>query len=73
MVLVGYNLLYALPFVIVPLFALAFGERGKPLLQRINDVLIRISDFLMPILLALVGLVLVADTVSYFIIGKGFL
>jgi hypothetical protein len=73
MVLVGYNLLYALPFVIVPFFALTLGERSKPLLQRINDVLVRISDFLMPILLALVGLVLVADAATYFIIGKGFL
>ena len=73
LILVGYNLLYALPFVIVPVFVLVFGERSKPLLQRINDILIRISDFLMPILLALVGLVLVVDAATYFIIGKGFL
>jgi len=73
LVLAGYNVLYALPFVTVPLFTLILGERSRPLLQRINDILVRISDFLMPILLALVGLVLLIDAAGYFIIGKGFL
>lgn len=70
-VLVGYNLAYALPFVIVPVLVATLGDRSGPLLQRINGVLERISGFLMPLLLALVGLALVADALLYLATGVG--
>ena len=70
-VLVGYNLLYALPFVIVPTLAATLGERSRPLLQRINNVLDRVSSDLMPVVLSLVGLALVTDAISYFVTGEG--
>ena len=35
-VLIGYNVLYAVPFVIVPLLVIFMGERSRSLLQRIN-------------------------------------
>lgn len=68
--LTTYNLLYALPFMIVPLLVGIMGKRAQPVLSKINNVLGRISDFLMPIVLALVGLALLADAISYFWYGE---
>lgn len=70
-VLVAYNLVYALPFLIVPGLVLILGEAGRPILTRINEKLDRVSAFLMPILLGLVGGALVADAVRYFVVGEG--
>lgn len=70
-VLVGYNLVYALPFLIVPGLVLVLGEAGRPVLMRINEKLDRVSAFLMPLLLGLVGGALVADAVRYFVVGEG--
>lgn len=69
--IVAYNILYALPFSVVPTLVAILGERGLPLLQRINNWLDRVSTFLMPIILGLVGLALVADALLYFATGKG--
>lgn len=71
LILVSYNLLYALPFVIVPILVIAIGERSKPLLQRINDLLERFNRFLMPVLLFLVGVFLISDAITYFVTGIG--
>ena len=68
--LIAYNLLYALPFMIVPLLVGIMGERARPLLSKINDTLGRISAFLMPIILVLVALALMADAGSYFWRGE---
>jgi cytochrome c biogenesis protein CcdA len=73
MVLAGYNLAYALPFLIIPGLVLALGDAGRPVLISINEKLDRISAFLMPILLGLVGGALVADSVHYFVVGEGLL
>jgi threonine/homoserine/homoserine lactone efflux protein len=70
MVLVAYNLLYALPFVVVPILSAVMGERGRSLLERIRDRLDRASSFIMPILLALIGVALLADAVTYFVTGE---
>ena len=70
-VLVSYNLLYALPFTVVPLVLVFLGERGRPLLQKINDWLDKGSGFLMPIILGLVGVALIADAIYYFTTGSG--
>ena len=67
----GYNLLYALPFAMVPVLTATMGERSQPILQSANNVLERISRFLMPILLALVGFALIVDAILYFVTGKG--
>lgn len=69
-VLAAYNILYALPFMIVPVLIAVMGDRGKPILQRINSVLDSVSGFLMPIILALVALALIADSVAYFLYGR---
>lgn len=70
-ILISYNLMYTLPFFIVPILVITIGERSKPLLQRINDLLAKFSSFLMPVLLFLVGVLLISDAVTYFITGTG--
>ena len=69
--LVAYNLVYALPFLIVPILVTTLGERARPLLRKINATLDRASAVLMPVLLGLAGLALVADALLYFATGKG--
>ncbi|QDV48718.1 GAP family protein [Gimesia fumaroli] len=68
-VLAGYNVLYALPFALVPILTATSGEKSQIILRKINDWLVRISNFLMPILLVLVGLALIVDSMIYFVTG----
>jgi hypothetical protein len=46
------------------------GEKAKPVLGRINDVLDKVSGFLMPIMLGVIGLALLADALKYFLTGS---
>lgn len=69
-VLATYNLAYALPFAVVPVARVIMGDRAGPLLERINAGMEKISGALMPVLLGLVGLVLIADAVSWFTTGE---
>ena len=71
LVIIEYNIGYALPFLVVPLLAVAMGERSRPVLARINEKVDQISAFLMPIILGLVGIALVADATSYLATGEG--
>ena len=68
-VLAAYNIAYALPFLLVPLLVLAMGDASKPVLQRINQALIRVTDKLMPLLLLLLGCALLADAIKYLVTG----
>lgn len=68
--LAAYNLAYALPFTAVPLLRAILGDRSQPLLEKINEILDRISGVLMPVILFLVGLALLADAVYYFATGN---
>ena len=70
MALLAYNLLYAMPFLMVPLLSAVMGEKSKPLLAKINAVMERLSGFLMPLMLGLVGLALLADSITYFLHGN---
>ena len=58
-------------FLIVPALVALLGERNRPLVERINAALERVSTFLMPAILGVVGLALVADAVLHFASGKG--
>jgi cytochrome c biogenesis protein CcdA len=69
--LTGYNLAYALPFLVVPGLALALGEGARPVLARINEKVDRAGAFLMPLILGLVGIALVLDAALYFTRGEG--
>jgi cytochrome c biogenesis protein CcdA len=67
----GYNLAYAAPFLVVPALTLLLGDKSRPLLARINERVDRVSAFLMPLMLFLVGAAMVADAVRYFAVGEG--
>lgn len=70
LVLAIYNAAYALPFLLVPIAVALIGERSKPVLEKINEVLIKLVDTFMPILLLFVGAALTADALSYLITGE---
>jgi len=65
----AYNLVYALPFAIVPVLRAALGERSQHLLERINRILDKAGGVVLPILMALLALALLADAVYYFVTG----
>lgn len=70
LLLLIYNLAYALPFTMVPLLSAVMGERARPVLMKINRGLDKVSSILMPLLLGLVGLALLADALTYFVRGS---
>ena len=70
LLLLSYNLAYALPFALVPVLSAVMGERARPVLMRINQGLDKVSGVLMPLLLGLVGLALLADAITYFVRGS---
>ena len=65
-----YNALYALPFLLVPASMALFGASVMPLLQRINAAVEKYSAYIVPVILALLGLVLLADAGSFFVTGQ---
>ena len=67
-----YNLGYALFFAVVPISVALLGDRAKPFLERINEVLEKISDVVLPWLLLLLGLWLVYGAAKYFIVQHQF-
>lgn len=69
--LVLYNLGYAAVFLLVPLSVAIFGKAVLPLLQKINAVVEKYSAYLMPVMLAILGLALLIDAGLYFATGKG--
>ena len=71
LVLVGYNFLYALPFMLVPLLVVALGDASTSLIKRISTWVEQVSSYLMPVMLTLVGLALVLDGLLFFVTQKG--
>ena len=65
-----YNAAYALPFLLVPLAVAIVGADCKPILEKINNLLVSIVDKLMPILLFLIGAALTVDALGYLISGE---
>jgi len=70
LVLVAYNVTYALPFAAVPILVIVKGDRAKPTLRKLNNILTKGADVLMPWLLLLLGLWLLTDAASYIVLGK---
>jgi len=67
--LIGYNLAYALPFALVPILVAVMGDQARPLLERINRLLVRGADFLMPWLILALGLLLTGDALRFYFSG----
>jgi cytochrome c biogenesis protein CcdA len=70
LILLAYNLVYALPFAIVPVLSAMMGEQARPVLAKVNAFMEKASGVLMPLLLGAIGLTLVADAIKYFITGS---
>lgn len=64
-----YNIAYALPFAAVPVLVAIMGDGCRPLLEKINNVLVSLADRLMPLLMLLLGLAMLADAISFFARG----
>ncbi|MCY4532384.1 MAG: hypothetical protein OXC84_08685 [Gammaproteobacteria bacterium] len=71
MALAAYNVVYALPFLAVPLAVASVGSAVLPLLGKVVSVLERLSGFVPPVLLGLVGVGLVVDAALFFTTGTG--
>ena len=70
--LVLYNLAYALPFLLIPLLTAIMGDRSKPILAKVNGMMEKASDIIMPLLLLVIGLALLLDSVWFFVRGESF-
>lgn len=70
LLLLSYNLAFALPFTLVPVLSAVMGDRARSILMKINQGLDKVSGVLMPLLLGLVGLALLADAITYFVRGS---
>ena len=69
LVLALYNMAYALPFALVPALRALMGKSVGPLLKRVNELLSRGVDFLLPPLLILCGVALGAAAVAFLCCG----
>jgi cytochrome c biogenesis protein CcdA len=68
-VLLIYNLLYILPFSILLLIRILFREKSDAIFSKINSVMERIADVLMPLILIGIGSLLIVDSIFFFIRG----
>lgn len=67
-----YNVAYALPFLLIPLLTAVMGDRSKPILARVNGLMEKASDIIMPLLLLAIGLALLLDSLWFFARGESF-
>lgn len=70
--IVIYNVVYALPFLLIPLLTAIMGDRSKPVLARVNGFMEKAGDFIMPLLFLMIGLALLLDSVWFFVRGESF-
>jgi hypothetical protein len=54
----------------IPVMTAVMGERSKPILARVNNFMERVSGYLMPVLLGIIGLALLVDAIAFFIKGE---
>lgn len=69
--LVIYNLLYSVPFLLMPLAIVVFGRGIMTTLNKINAAVEKYAAYIMPVLIGLVGLGLTVDAGLYFLTGEG--
>jgi cytochrome c biogenesis protein CcdA len=70
MVLLIYNFLYILPFLILVVIRRISGQESDALFQKINDWMDGISSVLIPLIMVLLGGALIADAIVFFSSGK---
>jgi cytochrome c biogenesis protein CcdA len=65
-VLLIYNLLYILPFSLLLLIRILYREKSDAIFSKINSVMERIADVLMPFILIGIGGLLIIDSIFFF-------
>lgn len=70
--LVMYNAAYAVPFLLIPILTAVMGDRSKPILAKVNGMMEKVSNVIMPVLLFAIGLALLVDSIWYFVRGESF-
>jgi threonine/homoserine/homoserine lactone efflux protein len=68
-VLLIYNLLYILPFSLLLLIRILYREKSNEIFSKINNIMERIADVLMPIILIGIGVLLIVDSIFFFTTG----
>ncbi len=65
--LLYYNLLYIAPFAFLILIRWLYQEKSNRIFRKINRILLRTSDILLPIILLILGAYLLFDSFRYFL------
>ena len=68
-ILLVYNVLYILPFSVLLLIRIVYREKSDQIFAKINSVMERIADVLMPFILLGIGSLLIVDSIFFFISG----
>ena len=64
-----YNASYALPFLLILVLVAVVGDSSKPVLEKINNVMVNVVDKFMPALLFILGIALAADAIKFLVSG----
>lgn len=65
-----YNLLYVFPFLLLLVIRAIYRDQSDALFSKINQVMDKIADVLIPIFLLLIGIALLTDAIFYFVTGQ---
>jgi hypothetical protein len=66
-----YNVLYAAMFLLVPVGLAIFGKAALPVLLKVNAFVEKHSVYILPAILAIIGLILCIDAALFFLTGSG--
>ncbi|MDX1699289.1 MAG: GAP family protein [Melioribacteraceae bacterium] len=69
-VLLIYNLLYILPFASLLLIRIIYREKSDAIFSKINSIMERIADVLIPFIMLGIGGLLIADAIFFFAKGS---
>lgn len=66
-----YNLLYALPFALMPLAYALMGKSVVDKLKALNKFISTTASWFVPLLFGVLGLAFIIDAIKYFLTGSG--
>ena len=70
MALLIYNLLYILPFTLLILIRYVYKEKSDHLFASINEKMEKLGNIILPLMLLLIGGVLMADAIKFFLTAE---
>ncbi len=69
--LVIYNLLYALPYLLIPIAYVLMGQSIVDTLKALNTFISATASWFVPLLFGVLGLAFLADAIKYLLTGSG--